>query len=183
METVKGNRKHHRKRRGLAWIVWDCMGNRFCASQNPWPSYTKMRIAVPRRLRNTNNDPEKGSVCNFSWHNCASESMPLRPSTGSTATRMRICGVTWEWLANHSQINGKEPIMRRKGAGHLYLSASDPSAPCHYYCQSSTTDSAQSESSHCRSSTSRFQRGGLPGLVEPFTFSRALRFVSRLARA
>jgi len=25
------------------------------------------------------------------------------------------------------QINGKEPIMRRKGAGHLYLSVSDPS--------------------------------------------------------
>ena len=69
--------------------------------------------------------------------------------------------------------------MRRKGAGHLFLSVSDPSAPSHYYSQSSITDSAQSESSHCRSSTSRFQRGGLPDLVEPSTFSRALRFVSR----
>ena len=41
-----------------------------------------MRIAVPRRLRKTNRQPEKGSVSNLSWHNCASESMPLRPSTG-----------------------------------------------------------------------------------------------------
>ena len=59
--------------------------------------------------------------------------MPLRPSTASTATRMRICGVIWEWSADHSQVNGKEPIMRRKGAGHLFLPMSDPSAPSHYY--------------------------------------------------
>ena len=31
------------------------------------------------------------------------------------------------------QINGKEPIMRRKGAGHLFLPVPDPSASSHYY--------------------------------------------------
>jgi hypothetical protein len=49
-----------------------------------------MQIAVPRRLRKTNKQPEKGSAWSFSWHNRASESILLRPST---ATRMRICGV------------------------------------------------------------------------------------------
>jgi hypothetical protein len=39
------------------------------------------------------------------------------------------------------------------------------------------------ESSHVRSSGSRLQRGGLPGLALASTFSRALRFVSRFARA
>jgi hypothetical protein len=39
------------------------------------------------------------------------------------------------------------------------------------------------ESSHVSSSGSRFQRGGAPGLAKISTFSRALRFVSRLARA
>src|SRR5438477_12421855 len=54
-----------------------------------------MRIEVPRRLRNTNRHPEKGSAWSLSWHSLASESMPFRPSTGSIATRMRICGVIW----------------------------------------------------------------------------------------
>src|SRR6266545_644522 len=56
---------------------------RFCASQNPWPSYTRMRMDVPRRLRNTNRHPEKGSDWSFSWHNRASESIPFLPSTAS----------------------------------------------------------------------------------------------------
>ena len=34
----------------------------------------------------------KGSSLSFARHSWASESIPLRPSTGSTATRMRICG-------------------------------------------------------------------------------------------
>ncbi len=39
------------------------------------------------------------------------------------------------------------------------------------------------ESSHVRSSGSLFHRGGFPGLAVASTCSRALRFVSRLARA
>src|ERR1019366_5422393 len=39
------------------------------------------------------------------------------------------------------------------------------------------------ESSHVRSSGSLFHRGGFPGLAAASTCSRALRFVSRLARA
>jgi IstB-like ATP binding protein len=39
------------------------------------------------------------------------------------------------------------------------------------------------ESSHVSNCGSRFQRGGFPGLTATSTFSRALRFVSRLARA
>ena len=69
----------------------------------------RMRIAVPRRLRKTNRQPEKGSVCNRSWHNCASESIPLRPSTGSTATRMRICGVIWIMLRHPTRLGSKPP--------------------------------------------------------------------------
>src|ERR1700751_1131030 len=40
-----------------------------------------------------NRETEKGSGASFSRHNCTSESMPFRPSTASTATRIRICGV------------------------------------------------------------------------------------------
>ena len=47
----------------------------------------------------------------------------------------------------------------------------------------SVADSGQSESSHSNNFTSRFQRGGLSSLTEPSTFSRALRFISTLARA
>src|SRR5271166_5726559 len=46
-----------------------------------------MRIDVPLRLRNTNKQPEKGSARSFSWHNCASESMPFLPSTASIANQ------------------------------------------------------------------------------------------------
>jgi uncharacterized protein len=43
-------------------------------------------VSLKRRSR----QPEKGSAWSFSWHSRASESMPLRPSTASSATRMRI---------------------------------------------------------------------------------------------
>src|SRR5260370_10764630 len=48
-----------------------------------------------RGERNTNRQPENGSAASLSRHNCASESMPLRRSTASTATSTRICGVIW----------------------------------------------------------------------------------------
>ena len=35
-------------------------------------------MAVPRRLRNTNTQPEKGSSASFSRHSRANESIPLR---------------------------------------------------------------------------------------------------------
>src|SRR5579883_522025 len=54
---------------------------------------TKVRIDVPRRLRNTNRQPENGSDWRFSWHKRASESIPFLPSTASIAIKMRICGV------------------------------------------------------------------------------------------
>jgi hypothetical protein len=31
------------------------------------------------------------------------------------------------------QVNGKEPTMRRKVAGRLFLPVPDPNAPSHYY--------------------------------------------------
>src|ERR1019366_1103131 len=49
----------------------------------------------PATARNTNRHPEKGSALSLSWHSLASESMPFLPSTGSIATRMRICGAIW----------------------------------------------------------------------------------------
>src|SRR5438094_339748 len=47
-------------------------------------------MEVARLLRNTNKQPENGSAFSFARHNSASESMPLRKSTASTATRIRI---------------------------------------------------------------------------------------------
>jgi len=46
-----------------------------------------------------------------------------------------------------------------------------------------TGRSFHSEFSHVRSSGSLFQRGGFPGLTDALACSRALRFVSRFARA
>ena len=70
------------------------LDRRLVASQNPCPSYTNTLIDVARRLRNTNRQPENGSAFSLARHNSASESMPLRKSTASTATRIRICGVS-----------------------------------------------------------------------------------------
>jgi len=42
---------------------------RFCASQNPWPSYASTRIEVALRLRKTNRQPENGSASSLSRHN------------------------------------------------------------------------------------------------------------------
>src|SRR5579872_1571553 len=67
---------------------------RFCATQNPCPSNASSLIAVARRPRKMKRHPEKGSAPSFSRHNCARPSMPLRRSTGSMATRTRICGAT-----------------------------------------------------------------------------------------
>src|SRR5207244_704992 len=39
--------------------------------------------------------PLNGSAFSLSRHNCASESMPLRKSTASTATSTRIWGLIW----------------------------------------------------------------------------------------
>ena len=47
------------------------LDKRFVASQNPWPSYCKIRMAVPRRLRKMNRQPENGSAFSFSRHSCA----------------------------------------------------------------------------------------------------------------
>src|ERR1039457_6793792 len=47
------------------------------------------------RLRKKTRHPEKGSVWSFSRHNRASESIPFRPSTASTATRIRMWGAIW----------------------------------------------------------------------------------------
>ena len=68
------------------------LDKRFCARIKPWPSYCKSLIAVARRLLNTNRQPEKGSADSFSRHNSARPSIPFLRSTGSIATRMRICG-------------------------------------------------------------------------------------------
>ena len=45
------------------------------------------------RLANTNSAPAIGSVLSFCRQTCANPSMPLRKSTGSTASSNRICGV------------------------------------------------------------------------------------------
>src|SRR5262249_20244083 len=68
-------------------------------------------VGVPRRLRNTNKHPEKGSSCSFSWHNRANESMPFLPSTASIATRMRICGGIWI-IRRHPTTPGSAPPTR-----------------------------------------------------------------------
>src|ERR1039457_3472912 len=47
------------------------------------------------RLRKKTRHPEKGSVWSLSRHNRASESIPFRPSTASTATRIRMWGAIW----------------------------------------------------------------------------------------
>src|ERR1039457_3467198 len=47
------------------------------------------------RLRKKTRHPEKGSVWSFSRHNRANESIPFRPSTASTATRIRMWGAIW----------------------------------------------------------------------------------------
>jgi hypothetical protein len=62
-------------------------------------------------------------------------------------------------------------------AGYLFFAGIRP-----VYLQIIWTAS-QSESSHSSNSTSRLHRGGLSGRTEGSTFSRALRLVSRLARA
>jgi hypothetical protein len=67
--------------------------SRFVAIQNPCPSYVRILIALPLRLRKINRQPEKGSASSFSRHSCARESMPFLPSMGSTATRILNWGV------------------------------------------------------------------------------------------
>ena len=64
-------------------------------SQNPWPSYARMRIDFALRLRKINRHPENGSAFSFSRQSYARESMPFLPSMASIATRMRCCGVIW----------------------------------------------------------------------------------------
>src|SRR5215472_5853827 len=77
----------------------------------------------------------------------------------------------------------RERIMARirkcegRWAGYLFFAGIRP-----VYLQIIWTAS-QSESSHSSNSTSRLHRGGLSGRTEGSTFSRALRLVSRLARA
>src|SRR5437016_1191316 len=78
---------------------------RFWHSQNPCESYTRILRVVALRLRNTNRQPEKGSVCSTSWQTRARPSIPRRRSTASTATRMRIWGVIWI-MACRSRISG-----------------------------------------------------------------------------
>jgi len=56
----------------------------------PRPSYTNAFSAVRRLLLNTNRQPEKGSDFRCSCRLAPGHPMPLRKSTGSTATRMRI---------------------------------------------------------------------------------------------
>src|SRR6476469_821769 len=41
-----------------------------------------------------NTQPENGSLASFSRHSCAKPSTPFLPSTASSATRIRICGVS-----------------------------------------------------------------------------------------
>src|SRR5712691_11680426 len=69
-----------------------------------------MRIAVRARLRNTNRHPLMGSACGRCRHAPASPSMPARKSTGSTATRMRMCGVIW--IITRSRTPGTAPAGR-----------------------------------------------------------------------
>ena len=85
-----------------------------------------------------------------------------------------VCSDMWE---PYLKLNGEEPIMRRKVAGHLFLLASGRAYLViirRLFRASRATPS---------SSTSRFQRGGLEDLAAPSTFSRALRLASTLARA
>ncbi len=71
----------------------------------------------------------------------------------------------------------KEPVMERKQRMRLIYRTSTPVDLL------IITRGFHIESSHVRSCGSRFQRGGFPGLAVASTFSRALRLVSRLARA
>ena len=70
-------------------------------------------MEVARLLRKTNRHPENGSAFSFARHNSASESMPLRKSTASTATRIRICGVicSMTYDAANARINSASALV------------------------------------------------------------------------
>src|ERR1700686_4741491 len=67
-------------------------------------------MEVARRLRNTNTLPENGSALSLARHNSASESMPLRKSTASTATRIRICGVICSMPTQSQKCESARPV-------------------------------------------------------------------------
>src|SRR5450755_4613213 len=64
-------------------------------TQKPWPSYVKILIALRRRLQKTTSQPQKGSTSSWARQMRANPSMPARKSILATATRMRICAVSW----------------------------------------------------------------------------------------
>src|SRR5579864_150261 len=68
--------------------------SRFQISTKPLPSHTSSLIRSARRLRNTSTAPEKGSCTSVSLASAASESAPLRKSTGRVAISTRTPGGT-----------------------------------------------------------------------------------------
>ena len=72
--------------------------SRFIMSQEPWPSYSKRCSAVPARVRKTETAPAKGLALRRWRHTAPRPSMPLRKSTGSVATKMRLCGGSWSMI-------------------------------------------------------------------------------------
>jgi hypothetical protein len=63
------------------------LDKRLWHSQNPWPSYTRILIAVRPRLANTNSAPLNGSASSRLRQANTRPSMPARKSVGSTASR------------------------------------------------------------------------------------------------
>ena len=103
------------------------LDRRFWHNQNPWPSYIKILIDVFRLFRKTNTYPEKGSILMTLLHTPASPSIPLRKSTASTASRIRICGVICINAFSPKTLWQSQPPSRSR---HL-SDASSAFPPCH----------------------------------------------------
>jgi hypothetical protein len=87
-------------RRALAsWVVGHQVKRpcerRFVHNQEPCPSEQRICSVVPARFRKTESAPLRGWSPSARRQTAASPSMPLRKSTGSVATKMRLCGVSW----------------------------------------------------------------------------------------
>src|SRR5215813_1697491 len=66
--------------------------SRLVHSQKPCPSYTSSLSAVLARFRKTKTAPLRGCSRSFWRHTAAKLSIPFRKSTGSVASKIRLCG-------------------------------------------------------------------------------------------
>ena len=103
---------------------------------SPWPSSSQSVSAVPARLRTTSTAPSKGLSPRRWRHTAPRPSMPVRQSTGSVATKMRLCGVSWHeraskklWMmaARGSEASGE--CMRSRAPSGRCNSTSRPLSP------------------------------------------------------